>query len=64
MTFLIQNSQNRDTREIKLQLPEPVRANQRASNYLVSLDALSDAQLDELQEQIVARARHHAERSP
>lgn len=59
MVFLIQNTQNRDTRAIHLKLDELIRALKGARNKLVNLEEMSDEELDKLQEQfqIVCGAR-------
>jgi low affinity Fe/Cu permease len=51
MVFLIQNTQNRDTRALHLKLDELIRAMKGARNKLVNLEEMSDEELDELQEQ-------------
>jgi low affinity Fe/Cu permease len=51
MVFLIQNTQNRDTKAIHLKLDELLRGVRGARNSLVSLEHLSDEELDELQEE-------------
>jgi low affinity Fe/Cu permease len=51
MVFLIQNTQNRDARAMHLKLDELIRALKGARNKLVNLEEMSDAELDELQEQ-------------
>lgn len=48
MVFLIQNTQNRDTRAIELKLDELIRASAEARNKLIDLEDLSDKELDEL----------------
>jgi low affinity Fe/Cu permease len=57
MTFLIQGSQNRDTKEVKLQLAELVRAVQGANNTLVSLDRMTDNEIEAVRKRIAARAQ-------
>src|SRR3984885_14944030 len=54
MVFLIQNTQNRDTREIHLKLDELIRANQRARNEFVELEQLSDDDLAKMEEHLTA----------
>src|SRR5206468_5018653 len=49
MVFLIQNTQNRDTRAIQLKLDELLRGVQGARTGLVNLEELSDEDLDRLQ---------------
>lgn len=51
MVFLIQNTQNRDTKAIHLKLDELLRSIRGARNSLVSLENLSDDELDELQQE-------------
>jgi low affinity Fe/Cu permease len=48
MVFLIQNSQNRDSKAINLKLDEVIRATQRAENEMIDIEKLSDRQLEEL----------------
>lgn len=57
MVFLIQNTQNRDAKAIHLKLDELLRGVEGARTHLVDLEALSDAELDRLQEQF-KRIRH------
>jgi low affinity Fe/Cu permease len=56
MVFLIQNTQNRDTREIHLKLDELILVNSKAGNDFMDLDRLSDDNLAEM-EQALAAAR-------
>ena len=49
MVFLIQNTQNRDARAVHLKLDELIRAIKGARNQLVSLEEMSDEELDALQ---------------
>ena len=51
MVFLIQNTQNRDSHAIHLKLDELIRANDFARNQLMCTEDLTDAELDELQEE-------------
>lgn len=68
MVFLIQNTQNRDTRAIHLKLDELLRAIEGARNSLMNLESLDDEDLDRLQkefERLRSRTQHaeasHAE---
>jgi low affinity Fe/Cu permease len=49
MVFLIQNTQNRDSKAVHLKLDELLRATRSARNTLVDLEHMSDAELEELQ---------------
>ena len=51
MVFLIQNTQNRDTKAVQLKLDELIRAIRSARNELVDLEDLSDEDLKKLEEQ-------------
>ena len=51
MVFLIQNTQNRDAREIHLKLDELLRSSRRARNLMIHLSELSDEDLDRLEKQ-------------
>jgi low affinity Fe/Cu permease len=62
MVFLIQNTQNRDTKAIHLKLDETIRALKGARNQLVDLEDLSDEELKSLEEQF-QRLRKKAERN-
>ena len=54
MVFLIQAMQNRDTRAIHLKLDELLRAVKAARTHLVSLEQMTDDELDQLQEEFQA----------
>ncbi|MBV8807261.1 MAG: low affinity iron permease family protein [Acidobacteriaceae bacterium] len=56
MVFLIQNTQNRDTREIHLKLDELIRSHEPARNLFMNLEHLSDEELDELARRLATRA--------
>jgi low affinity Fe/Cu permease len=47
MVFLIQNTQNRDTREIHLKLDELIGPDKNARNDFIELERLSDIELAE-----------------
>jgi low affinity Fe/Cu permease len=49
MVFLIQNTQNRDSRAIHLKLDELIRSIKAASNKLIDLENCTDQELDEVQ---------------
>jgi low affinity Fe/Cu permease len=49
VVFLIQNTQNRDSKVIHLKLDELIRAVQPARTALVQMEDLTDAELDNLQ---------------
>ena len=49
MVFLIQNTQNRDSRAINLKLNELIRALDNARNQMIDIERLTDVELDEMQ---------------
>ena len=49
MVFLIQNTQNRDSKVMQLKLDELIRATERARNALIHLESLTDAELAALE---------------
>jgi low affinity Fe/Cu permease len=59
MVFLIQNTQNRDSKAIHLKLDELLHAVEGARNGMVDLEDLSDEQLKQLQAEF-ARLREEA----
>jgi low affinity Fe/Cu permease len=63
MVFLIQNTQNRDTRAIHLKLDELLRGVAGARTGLVNLEALSDEDLEKLQREF-ERLRQRNNRAP
>ncbi len=61
MVFLIQNTQNRDTKALHLKLDELLRGVGGARTSLVNLENLSDEELDGLQKQF-ERIKQRADR--
>ena len=53
MVFLIQNTQNRDTLEMRLKLDELIRSHKAASNAFIHLDHLPDAALKEIEQKLI-----------
>jgi low affinity Fe/Cu permease len=51
MVFLIQNTQNRDSKAIHLKLDELIRSGKTARNTLVDLEDMSDEELDVLEKE-------------
>jgi low affinity Fe/Cu permease len=49
MVFLIQNTQNRDSKAIHLKLDELVKANKAARNMLLDIEAQSDEEIESLE---------------
>jgi low affinity Fe/Cu permease len=49
MVFLIQHDQNRDTKVLQLKLDELVAAHKGASNHLIDLEDLSEAEIQDLE---------------
>jgi low affinity Fe/Cu permease len=67
MVFLVQNTQNRDARAINLKLNELIRAIDKAANYMIDIENLSDLELDEIQakyEHIKAQCIDRQRRKP
>ena len=50
MVFLIQNAQNKDSKAIQIKLNELIAAHQGASNRIVDIEDLTEAELDHLHE--------------
>ena len=62
MVFLLQNSQNRDTRAIQIKLDELIRATQGAHVALLNLEDLSEEELGKIRgdyEDLAELARTH-----
>lgn len=51
MVFLIQNTQNRDTEILNLKMDELIKAQKGASNKVIDLSELSDAELKSLEKE-------------
>jgi low affinity Fe/Cu permease len=49
IAFLLQNTQNRDTRALHLKLDELIRSSEKARTSLINLEKLSDEELDALE---------------
>ncbi|HEX4668219.1 MAG TPA: low affinity iron permease family protein [Chthoniobacterales bacterium] len=62
MVFLIQNTQNRDSKAIHLKLDELIRSLAGARNRLMDLETLSDEELDSIQKEF-ERLRKRSERT-
>jgi low affinity Fe/Cu permease len=61
MVFLIQNTQNRDTEALQLKLDELIRANEQARNRLLTLEDLSEEELDRVKASFERLAAHRPE---
>ena len=65
MVFLIQNTQDRDTRAMQLKLDELIRATRGAHNALLDLEELQESDLQQFRERyerLACRAREEIER--
>src|SRR5207253_7241427 len=62
IAFLLQNTQNRDTRALQLKLDELIRATKGARASLVNLERLSDEELAHLKEEFERISQSRAER--
>lgn len=49
MVFLIQNTQNRDSRAFHIKLDELIKSHQKARNTLIDIENMEDAELEKLQ---------------
>ena len=57
MVFLIQNTQNRDAREIHLKLDELIRSHEPVRNLFMNLERMSDEELGELARRLATRTK-------
>jgi low affinity Fe/Cu permease len=57
MVFLIQNTQNRESRAIQIKLDELIRASEGAHNALLNLEELEEGELSKIGEQYLQLAR-------
>ena len=57
MVFVIQNSQNRDSRALQIKIDELIRATLHAHNALLDLEELSESELEAFRRQYVAIAQ-------
>ena len=48
MVFIIQNTQNRDARALHLKMDEMIRALRPADDEMISIEKMSDAELERL----------------
>ena len=49
MVFLIQNTQNRESKAMQLKLDELIRVTENARNRMIRLESMSDAELETLE---------------
>jgi low affinity Fe/Cu permease len=63
MVFLIQNTQNRDSRAQQLKLDELIRSNKAARNKLIDLEELSDEDMEKLHQEFCALKNEFEERA-
>jgi len=54
MVFLIQNTQNRDSRAIHLKLDELIKGSKSARNKLLNIEDLPDSVLEEIHQEFTA----------
>ena len=62
VAFLLQNTQNRDSRALQLKLDELIRSTVGARTQLISLEGLNDEELDRLQAEFERLGRSTRER--
>ncbi len=58
MVFLIQNTQNRDSKAMQLKLDELIRATEGAHNALLDLEELTEEDLNRIRTLYIALATH------
>jgi low affinity Fe/Cu permease len=61
MVFLIQNTQNRDTKALQVKLSELILALEAANNKIAAIENASPEELDAAQEEIQERAKEAAD---
>lgn len=61
MVFVIQNTQNRDSKAMQIKLDELIRAVEGAHNVLLDLEELSEDDLQHIRERYMEIARHARE---
>ena len=52
MVFLIQNTQNRDSRSLHLKVDELIRANKNARNMMINIEEATDKELDDIHREL------------
>lgn len=57
MVFLIQNSQNSDSKALQIKLDELIRVQQQANNALLNLEDLSEEELDQIRKEYIDLAK-------
>jgi len=62
MVFLIQNSQNRDSRAMNVKLDELIRALDPADDAFIAVESLGDAEFEALARKVEAARTRRAER--
>jgi low affinity Fe/Cu permease len=62
MVFVIQSSQNRDTRGLQIKLDELIKINAGARNTLLNLEERSESELAEIQREYATLAKRAAEK--
>jgi low affinity Fe/Cu permease len=61
IVFLIQNTQNQDSKVMQLKLDELIRSVKTARTELVQMESLTDQELDDLQKELQLHRDHAAE---
>ena len=60
IAFLLQNTQNRETRALELKLDELLRSCDRAQGHSIRLEQLSDAELSQLEDEFTRLRQRRA----
>jgi low affinity Fe/Cu permease len=62
MVFLIQNTQNRDSKSLHLKIDELIHANAHARNMMIDIDNATDEELDRLHDELCEMHERTAEK--
>jgi low affinity Fe/Cu permease len=60
MVFLIQNTQNRDTKALQVKLSELILSLEAANNRIAAIESASPEELDDAEQEVQERAREQA----
>ncbi len=61
MVFLIQNTQNRDSKAIHIKLDELIKSTKSARDKMMDIDGMSDEELEEIHQDFMRRSAKYQE---